>query len=119
MPQWGSSLMMLAFLFAAMYFLMIRPQKKKMQKEQEMRQEMKVGDQVVTIGGIRGRVVAIREDAFELETGSEGARIEFLKQALGYIVKPVPGFEEMDEGETSAISEGLEQEETEEKTSLS
>ncbi|MDY3052312.1 MAG: preprotein translocase subunit YajC [Ndongobacter sp.] len=93
MPQGMESMFLLLGLFGVMYFLMIRPQKKKQEQERKMRSEMKVGDQIVTIGGIRGRVTDIREDSFEIETGGDHLRIEFLKQALSYVVRPVPGTE--------------------------
>lgn len=82
-------------LFAIMYFLMIRPQKKKMDEANKMRSEMKIGDRIVTVGGIRGKVTNITDDSFEIETGSDFQRIEFLKQALSYIVTPVSGHDEI------------------------
>lgn len=94
----------LAIMFAAMYFLTIRPQKKKMEEDRKMRSKMAVGDQIVTIGGIRGRVTRISEESFEIETGSENHRIEFLKQGLSYIVTPAKGFENVNvEDKDSAI----------------
>lgn len=89
------SLIMMVALFAIMYFLMIRPQKKKMDEANKMRSEMKIGDRIVTVGGIRGKVTNITDDSFEIETGSDFQRIEFLKQALSYIVIPVSGHDEI------------------------
>ncbi len=89
------SLIMMVALFAIMYFLMIRPQKKKMDEANKMRSEMKIGDRIVTVGGIRGKVTNITDDSFEIETGSDFQRIEFLKQALSYIVTPVSGHDEI------------------------
>lgn len=89
------SLIMMVSLFAIMYFLMIRPQKKKMEEANKMRSEMKIGDRIVTVGGIRGKVTSITDDSFEIETGSDFQRIEFLKHALSYIVTPVSGHEEI------------------------
>ena len=59
-----------------------------------MRDAIKVGDKIVTIGGIRGVITDIYDDSFEIETGSEHQKIEFLKQAISYIVKPVEGYAE-------------------------
>lgn len=91
-PQFQPFIMLVLF-GALMYFLLIRPQKKKQQEAQKVKESMKVGDNIVTIGGIRGRVTSITEDSFEIETGSDHMRLEFLKQALSYIVTPVAGME--------------------------
>lgn len=91
MPQGTSSIVMLLVMGVLMYFLMIRPQKKRQEQEKQMRSSLKVGDRVVTIGGIRGRVTEVRDDSFEIETGSDHMRMEFLSQALSYIVRPAAG----------------------------
>lgn len=53
-----------------MYFVMIRPQKKKQKEEQNMRDSIQVGDEITTIGGIMGRVVTVKEDSIIIEIGS-------------------------------------------------
>ena len=60
----------LALMLVLLYFMIYRPQKKQEKKDAAMRAALEIGDQVVTIGGIVGRVVAIKEDTFVLETGS-------------------------------------------------
>lgn len=100
---------MLAVMFGAMYFLMIRPQKKRQEEMAKVRDSLKIGDTVVTIGGIRGNVVALTEDAFEIETGRDHHRMEFLRNALSYVVQPVEGYEKTEdklkwEGEENANS---------------
>lgn len=83
--QQGSSMtmiIMLVAMFALMYFLMIRPQKKRQKEEQQMRDNIQVGDEVVTIGGICGRIVTIKEDAFVIETGADRCKIKMLKGAI-------------------------------------
>ena len=72
----------LVILFAFMYFLMIRPQKKQQKKDDEMRDSLAVGDEVTTIGGIIGKVVSIKEETFVLETTKERTKIRFLKAAV-------------------------------------
>ena len=54
-----------------MYFIMIRPQRKKQKEEQKMRNNMRVGDEITTIGGICGRVLNIKEDSLVIETGAD------------------------------------------------
>ena len=69
-------------MFVVFYFLLIRPQKKREKEVQEMRQAIEVGDEVVTIGGITGTVVDVKDNKFVLETGADQVRIEFEKWAL-------------------------------------
>ena len=52
----------LVVIFGAMYFIMIRPQRKKQKEEKKMRDNLQVGDEIVTIGGIYGRVISLKED---------------------------------------------------------
>ena len=58
----------LVVIFGAMYFLLIRPQKKKQKEEKKMRENLQVGDEVVTIGGIYGRVISLKEDTMVIES---------------------------------------------------
>ena len=62
------SLLWIVALFVVMYFVMIRPQKKKQKEEQKMRESLQVGDEIVTIGGIIGRIVSIKDDTIVIET---------------------------------------------------
>ncbi len=75
-------LIMMGLLFVVMYFLMIRPQKKKQKEEQKMRESIRVGDEITTIGGIRGRIVNIKEDEFVIETGADRNKMVIKKWAL-------------------------------------
>lgn len=77
------SLVMMGLVFVVFYFMLIRPQKKQQQKFQETMNELKVGDQVVTRGGVRGRIVELKTDSFVIQSGN--TQIEFLKQALSYV----------------------------------
>ncbi len=72
----------LILMFVLMYFLMIRPQKKKQKEEQKMRDNIRVGDEITTIGGIRGRIVNIKEDEFVIESGMDRSKIVIKKWAL-------------------------------------
>ena len=65
-----------------MYFIMIRPQQKKQKEEQKMRNNLRVGDELTTIGGIKGRVVSIKDDTVMLETGNDRTKIQFEKWAI-------------------------------------
>ncbi len=64
----------LALMLVLLYFMIYRPQKKQEKKDAAMRSSLEIGDQVITIGGIIGRVVAIKDDTFVLETGADRVR---------------------------------------------
>mgnify|MGYP001105251694 FL=1 len=77
----------LALMLVLLYFMIYRPQKKQEKKDAAMRAALEIGDQVVTIGGIVGRVVAIKDDTFVLETGSDRVKIRFTKTAIASVEK--------------------------------
>ena len=64
------------------YFFLIRPEKKRNQEMQNMLNNIQVADEVVTNGGIIGRVVSVKEDTVLIETGSDRTKIRILKQAI-------------------------------------
>ena len=78
----GSTVFMLVMMLAIMYFVMIRPENKRKKEAEEMRAAVKKGDKVVTIGGIVGVVVDVKDNKFVMETGADQVRIEFEKWAL-------------------------------------
>lgn len=78
----GTMLITLLVMIAVFYFLMIRPEKKRKKEAEDMRSAMKVGDKVITIGGICGVVVDVKDDKFVLETSADRVRVEFAKWAL-------------------------------------
>ena len=77
----------LALMLVLLYFMIYRPQKKQEKKDAAMRAALEIGDQVVTIGGIVGRVVAIKDDTFVLETGSDRVKIRFTTNAISSVEK--------------------------------
>lgn len=79
-------LLPLVFIFVVFYFLLIRPQKKKQQEHQKMIQGLKKNDEVVTIGGVHGTIVNIKEQTFILRI-DENTRIEVDKQSVSYVKK--------------------------------
>ncbi|MDE6595658.1 MAG: preprotein translocase subunit YajC [Oscillospiraceae bacterium] len=76
------SFVMMAIVFAIMYFLMIRPQKKKEKEAKEMRDNLQIGDEVTTIGGITGIVVRKTEDTVVIETGGDRSKIRVKTWAI-------------------------------------
>ena len=82
---WESQGMMLVFIAiigVAMYFLMIRPQKKKQKAEEELRNNIQVGDQIVTIGGFYGRVVSIKDEVLTIESPIDRTKQNIAKWAV-------------------------------------
>ena len=77
----------LALMLVLLYFMIYRPQKKQEKKDAAMRAALELGDQVTTIGGIVGRVVAIKDDTFVLETGADRVKIRFIKNAISSVEK--------------------------------
>ncbi|MBO5064891.1 MAG: preprotein translocase subunit YajC [Clostridia bacterium] len=75
-------IIMFVVMIGAMYFLMIRPQKKKQKEEQQMRDSIQIGDEITTIGGIMGRVVTVKEDSIVLETGADRVKMRFQRWAI-------------------------------------
>ena len=69
-------------LFLALWFFMIRPQKKKQKEEQKMRENLQIGDEIVTIGGIYGRVISLKEDTFVIESQSDHSKLTIARWAL-------------------------------------
>lgn len=76
------SFLPLILIFVLMYFMMIRPQRKKQKEEQKMRDSLRVGDEITTIGGICGRVVNIKEDTLVIETSADRSKMTIKKWAL-------------------------------------
>ena len=75
------SIVMILLLFVIMYFFMIRPQQKKQKEIQKMREALKVGDKVVTSGGIYGKIKDIENTAFVIEI-AECVRIKVDKASI-------------------------------------
>ncbi|MCL6447319.1 MAG: preprotein translocase subunit YajC [Armatimonadetes bacterium] len=79
-----ATLLYVVVLFALLYFLLIRPQQVRQKKHQQMIRSLKVNDQIVTIGGIYGTIVKVKEDTFVVRV-ADNVRIEILKSAVGQV----------------------------------
>ena len=74
-------------IFLIFYMLMIRPQQKRMKEHQATITAVKKGDEVITGGGIRGRVTKVTDDEVEVEIAT-GTRVKIVKSTLSHVVKP-------------------------------
>ncbi len=82
-----SSILMLVLIFVVFYFFLIRPENKKKKKMEQMRSALGVGDEIVTIGGMMGKIVQATEDTVTFETGEDRVRIQVKKWAISTNVK--------------------------------
>lgn len=80
-------LLVYAVFIVALYFIFFRPQSKKKKKEAEMRKNAQVGDEITTIGGVCGRIVAVKEetDSVVIETGSDKSKLRVKRWAIGSV----------------------------------
>lgn len=76
-----------AAILGAVYFFLIRPNSKKKKEEQALRDNVEVGDDITTIGGIVGRVVSIKEDtdSMIIETGADRTKMHIKKWAISTV----------------------------------
>lgn len=74
-------------IFAAIYFFMIRPQSKRKKQEQAMRNNLEIGDDITTIGGIMGRVISIKEetDSIVIETAADRNKLQLKRWAISTV----------------------------------
>ena len=70
---------------ALFYFFAIRPQNKKQKEVKQMRNELKVGDNIITIGGIHGKIVVAKEDILTIETGTAKTKLDVTRWAVGSV----------------------------------
>ena len=82
------SIALMVGVILVMYFLMIRPQKKQQKQIDDMRNNLQVGDEITTIGGIIGKIVSIKEETCIIETGRDGVRMRILRSAVRCVDVP-------------------------------
>jgi preprotein translocase subunit YajC len=80
-------LLPLVLIFAVFYFLLIRPQQKKMKEQRALIDAVKKGDQVITAGGMVGKVVRVDEGYVDVEI-AQGVKVKVVKSTLSDVVQP-------------------------------
>ena len=76
-------ILMYAVIIGFFYLILIRPQNKRREQEEQMRKNVEVGDEIITIGGICGRVVSIKEDeTLVIETGADRNKMKIKTWAV-------------------------------------
>ena len=76
----------LVLLLVVMYFLLIRPQKKQEKRLTEMRNAVQVGDEVITIGGICGKVVKTKDESLVIQVGADKVKFEIMRWAVSTVI---------------------------------
>lgn len=86
-----TSLLPFLLMIAILYFLIIRPQRKKDKENKEMLANLKVGDEICTIGGVVGRVSKIKDEKIYVETGAKNEGVTMLMErwAVRNVIKPI------------------------------
>jgi len=84
---WGG-LIMIAVMFVALYFFILRPQKKQEKQVKDMRDSLQVGDEITTIGGLIGKIVSIKDETLVMETSRDGTKIRILRSAVRCVDVP-------------------------------
>ena len=77
-----STIIMLGLMIGIFYFMLIRPENKRKKEAEQTRNNIKVGDQITTIGGVIGTVVSVKDEKFVMETSADQVRVEFAKWAI-------------------------------------
>ena len=97
--QGGTFYTLLPFILVIviMYFFLIRPQKKKEKQVNEMRSNLKVGDEIVTIGGICGKIVKTKDESFIIQVGADKVKFEMMRWAVSSVTKASPRRDTVDE----------------------
>lgn len=102
--SYGSMLIMLVVMVAVMYFMIWRPESKRKKQAEEMRSGLKKGDQIITIGGIIGKIVHVTDETIVIETSDDRVRMELTKWAVS--TKNAQASGEKKGGEPAKIEDG-------------
>lgn len=86
MNSFGVQLIVLVAFIAIMYFLLIRPQKKKEKTIQNMRNNLQVGDEIITIGGICGKIVKTKDESIVIQVGADKVKFEMMRWSVSSVV---------------------------------
>ena len=82
-----ATILPLVILIAVMYFLLIRPQKQREKEVNAMRSGVQVGDEIITIGGICGKVVKTKEESLVIQVGADRVKFEIMRWAVSKVVE--------------------------------
>lgn len=81
------SIIPMVVMLAFFYFVLVRPQKKREKTVDDMRNNLKVGDEVLTIGGLMGKIIMVKEDYVVIESSGLNTRIDVMKWGVHSVTK--------------------------------
>ena len=90
LPSGAVTLLPAVLMVAVFYLLLFRPNQRKQKQWQEMLNGLKIGDKITTTGGMRGTIVALREDAIQLKLPPDGVKVEIVKSAIAAVTTNTP-----------------------------
>ena len=85
LPQGLGSILPLVLIPVVFYFLLMRPNQKKQQQWQQMLSNLKPGDRITTTGGIRGIILALREDSLHIRVAPDNVKLEIARSAIASV----------------------------------
>lgn len=94
-------------LIVVFYFLLIRPQRKREKQVNEMRKNIKSGDHIVTIGGIYGKIIKVKDDKVTIEVGADKTRFDVTRWAISSVLQEGKG--QAEKKEKTASDEPVQQ----------
>jgi preprotein translocase subunit YajC len=91
LPPGIASFLPFVLIIVVFYFLLIRPNQNKQKQWQEMLNNLKSGDRITTTGGLRGTIVALRDDVIQLRLPPDNIKVEVVKSAIASVTTPEEG----------------------------
>ena len=85
------SLLLPVLMIGVVYFMKIRPQQRKQKVWTQMLADLKTGDKITTVGGIRGTIISLKDDAMILRVAPDGLKIEVVKSAIAAVTTQEEG----------------------------
>ena len=111
MGQYGM-IIYFVVIIAIMYFIMIRPQRKQEKQQQAMINAVRVGDEIITIGGIHGKITKIKDDDITIVTSAQKTSIEISRWAIKDVTKYVEDIKAEKKQENKKLEESKKEEES-------
>jgi preprotein translocase subunit YajC len=111
-----AGLLVIVALFAVFWLLLIRPQRRRQRAQDEMLTNLRVGDEIVTAGGLYGHITAIEDDEVSLEI-ADGVEVRVARRAVAGVMPDEDGADEADDEAPSAEDDGVEVEPSPERAS--
>ncbi len=105
--QGASGIILLVVMIVVMYFLLIRPQRKREKETNAMRSSVKVGDRIITIGGLCGKVVKTKEESLIIQVGASHTRFEMMRWSVSKIVSSAEMKERDDDVEEEPVKKAV------------